>query len=273
MTNIQVFENPEFGEIRTIIADDTFSVVAKDVAERLDYTWHRGLLDHVPDEWKGVSRIDPPGGAQELKVLTEQGLYFFLARSDKPLAIPFQKWIAGTVLPSIRKTGSYSKPGTLASADGMTFVEWVLPHIPPERGFTITRSKTGVITVRVKEPSVPKVPALPPPNPVFPPNPSRVSQPCGLYVGVGTSDPNGKYRDMIHNMERFLGRWYGNRWITPRTLFDRLSARHSLLHGNFKLHDIQWYRMLNVLIVRGTIERVGRRIRLVAQTQEGRAAQ
>jgi phage antirepressor YoqD-like protein len=43
-------------------------------------------------------------------VLTEQGLYFFLARSDKPLALPFQKWIAGEVIPSIRKTGKYSLP-------------------------------------------------------------------------------------------------------------------------------------------------------------------
>jgi len=41
-------------------------------------------------------------------VLTEQGLYFFLARSDKPLALPFQKWIAGEVLPAVRKTGRYS---------------------------------------------------------------------------------------------------------------------------------------------------------------------
>jgi anti-repressor protein len=40
-------------------------------------------------------------------VLTEQGLYFFLARSDKPLALPFQKWIAGEVIPSIRKTGGF----------------------------------------------------------------------------------------------------------------------------------------------------------------------
>jgi phage antirepressor YoqD-like protein len=41
-------------------------------------------------------------------VLTEQGLYFFLARSDKPLALPFQKWIAGEVIPTLRRTGEYS---------------------------------------------------------------------------------------------------------------------------------------------------------------------
>jgi prophage antirepressor-like protein len=39
--------------------------------------------------------------------LTEQGLYFFLARSDKPQAIPMQRWVAGDVLPTIRKTGRY----------------------------------------------------------------------------------------------------------------------------------------------------------------------
>jgi len=42
-----------------------------------------------------------------MAVLAEQGLYFFLGRSDKPAALPFQKWIAGEVLPSIRKTGEY----------------------------------------------------------------------------------------------------------------------------------------------------------------------
>ena len=45
-------------------------------------------------------------------VVSEAGLYFFLARSDKPKALPFQKWLAGDVVPSIRRTGSYSSPQT-----------------------------------------------------------------------------------------------------------------------------------------------------------------
>ena len=52
------------------------------------------------------------GGEQDMLILTEQGLYFFLCRSDKPTARPFQKWLAGEVLPSIRRTGSYSLPMT-----------------------------------------------------------------------------------------------------------------------------------------------------------------
>jgi anti-repressor protein len=81
--------------------------VAKDVAEAVGYKWHRGLMGHIPGEWKGVNRIDTLGGEQEMLCLSEQGLYFFLARSDKPAALPFQKHIAGEILPSIRKYGGY----------------------------------------------------------------------------------------------------------------------------------------------------------------------
>ena len=105
MTRIQVFQNPEFGEVRITDYNGEIAFVAKDVAERLGYTaFHPIIIAHVPDEWKGRNRITTLGGEQEVWVLTEQGLYFFLARSDKPLALPFHKWIAGEVIPSIRKT-------------------------------------------------------------------------------------------------------------------------------------------------------------------------
>ena len=82
--------------------------VAKDVADQLGYIWDSNLLLPVPQEWKGTKRIRTLGGMQEMLILSEQGLYFFLSRSNKALALPFQKWLAGEVLPSIRKTGSYS---------------------------------------------------------------------------------------------------------------------------------------------------------------------
>ena len=85
--------------------------VGKDVARSLDYTTTNmpQLFQAVPDEWKGSNRIATPGGNQEMLTLSEQGLYFFLGRSDKPKALPFQKWLAGEVLPAIRKTGKYEK--------------------------------------------------------------------------------------------------------------------------------------------------------------------
>jgi len=87
--------------------------VAKDVCRALGYADASNtarLIAHVPEEWKGVNPIHTLGGEQDVLTLTEQGLYFFLARSDKPKALPFQKWLAGEVLPAIRKTGVYVSP-------------------------------------------------------------------------------------------------------------------------------------------------------------------
>ena len=60
-----------------------------------------------------MQEFETRGGKQKLLALSEQGLYFFLGRSDKPKALPFQMWLAGEVIPQIRKTGRYEcKPET-----------------------------------------------------------------------------------------------------------------------------------------------------------------
>jgi prophage antirepressor-like protein len=107
MKEVQLFDFD--GEnVRVVFINGEPWWVAKDVAEALDYTWNGNLrIEHVPAEWRGVTSVVTPYGAQDMACLTEQGLYFFLARSDKPKALPFQKWIAGDVLPTIRKTGQY----------------------------------------------------------------------------------------------------------------------------------------------------------------------
>jgi prophage antirepressor-like protein len=86
--------------------------VASDVARALGYAAGtignaKRLTDHIPEKWKGRYRIPTLGGDQSMLCLSEQGLYFFLGRSDKDKALPLQEWIAGEVLPSIRKTGAY----------------------------------------------------------------------------------------------------------------------------------------------------------------------
>ncbi len=103
--------NFEGTQVRVIDRDGDPWFVAKDVADVLGVQWMRAkTIAHVPDEWKGGGSVPTPGGNQEMVILSEQGLYFFLGRSDKPKALPFQKWIAGDVLPSIRKTGRYEHP-------------------------------------------------------------------------------------------------------------------------------------------------------------------
>lgn len=93
--------------------------VAKDVALALGYQWNgQDCIEHVPEEWRRVrSVLTHCRGKQETWILSEQGLYFFLGRSDKPRALPFQKWIAGEVLPALRKTGRYELPGAPSPED------------------------------------------------------------------------------------------------------------------------------------------------------------
>ena len=112
---LQVFQNENFS-VRTIEDNGEIFFVAKDVAQALGYSEASiknamaALIQSVPEFWKGKKRINTLGGEQEMLCLTEQGLYFFLGRSDKPKALPYQMWIAGEVVPSIRKHGGYLTP-------------------------------------------------------------------------------------------------------------------------------------------------------------------
>jgi len=103
------FENKE---VRTVVIDGEPWFVAKDVAEVLGYTWNgTQRIEHVPEEWRGVTSVVTPSGNQNMAILSEPGLYFFLNRSDKEPALPLQKLVAGEILPSIRKKGFYAAPG------------------------------------------------------------------------------------------------------------------------------------------------------------------
>ena len=104
--------------------------VAKDVALALDYEWSGNkTVGHIPEEWKVVESVSTTFGQKETICLTEQGLSFFLCRSDKPKARPFQKWLAGIVLPSIRRTGSYSLPQAPLPAPPAPAAPAILSHL------------------------------------------------------------------------------------------------------------------------------------------------
>ena len=115
---LQVFYNEsENVSIRTEVIDGEPWFVAKDVAFALAITWNGKTLTNIPDEWKGMrsfltpSSGDRGGGSQTLTVINEAGLYKLAFRSNKPEADRFVNWIASDVLPSIRRTGSYTVGG------------------------------------------------------------------------------------------------------------------------------------------------------------------
>lgn len=108
MNELQIFNNPEFGEIRTVEVNGEPWLVGKDVAQALGYSNPRkALADHVDDEDKGVTKRDTLGGAQEMTIINESGLYSLVLSSKLPAAKKFRQWVTNEVLPTIRKTGGY----------------------------------------------------------------------------------------------------------------------------------------------------------------------
>lgn len=108
MNELQIFENEEFGEIRTVTINNEPWFVGKDVAKALGFTNSRdAIATHVFEEDKGVEPIDTPGGKQNMTVVNESGLYALVFGSRLDSAKKFKHWVTSEVLPSLRKTGSY----------------------------------------------------------------------------------------------------------------------------------------------------------------------
>jgi prophage antirepressor-like protein len=102
-------------EIRTIVIDGEIWFVAKDVCDLLEIVNTRDAMSRLPDSMKGVATTDTLGGPQEMNTITEAGLYKLAFTSRKEQAEAFTDFVAGTILPTIRKTGHYSiKPMTSA---------------------------------------------------------------------------------------------------------------------------------------------------------------
>ncbi len=122
---VQVFTNPEFGEIRTLTIDGMPWFVLKDVCEVLGATNDRNVAARLDTDEKGARLMDTLGGPQEMTVINESGLYSVILRSDKPKAKTFRKWVTSEVLPAIRREGAYVLP--LASGDSTAPLRTLTP--------------------------------------------------------------------------------------------------------------------------------------------------
>jgi prophage antirepressor-like protein len=94
-----------------MIAEDPWFVLA-DVARAMGYARTSDTTGHLRPKHKGTAKCRTPGGEQEVIIISEPGLYRLMMRSDRPEADRFQDWITDEVLPSIRKTGGYSRPNS-----------------------------------------------------------------------------------------------------------------------------------------------------------------
>lgn len=109
MNELQVFTNPEFGQVRTLTIEEEPWFVGKDVAVALGYeNPQKAVRTHVDTEDRGVTEMDTPGGKQNICIINESGLYALIFGSKLESAKRFKHWVTHDVLPAIRKTGSYS---------------------------------------------------------------------------------------------------------------------------------------------------------------------
>lgn len=95
--------------IRTTVIDEGIWFVAADVCRALEIPWSGATLKPIPHNWQGLMRFITPSGNQQLRVISEAGLYKLAFRSNKPKADAFTNWVSSEVLPAIRKTGKYEQ--------------------------------------------------------------------------------------------------------------------------------------------------------------------
>ena len=109
MKNLQIFDNDEFGQIRTVEIEGEPGFVGIDIARALGYSnAAKAVTDHVDDD--DITKrevIDSLGRNQLMTIINESGLYSMILSSKLPNARKFKKWITSEVIPSIRKNGGY----------------------------------------------------------------------------------------------------------------------------------------------------------------------
>lgn len=133
MSDLQIFNNEEFGEVRTIVKDSTIYFAGSDVAKALGYAIpHKAVQTHC----KGVLKWNIPtnSGNQDVLFITEGDVYRLIMKSKLPDAEKFESWVMDEVLPSIRKTGSYNVPKSTSGqiqllAQGYTELEQTVNSI------------------------------------------------------------------------------------------------------------------------------------------------
>lgn len=132
MDNLQIFSNSEFGEIRTALVNDEPMFCLIDICKALEIKNATDVAKRLDED--ELTRLNLGSRAGETNFITESGLYAVILRSDKPNAKKFRKWVTSEVLPSIRKTGSYSMPKTTGGqiqllAQGYTELEQAVNSI------------------------------------------------------------------------------------------------------------------------------------------------
>ena len=153
MNEVQIFNNEEFGQVRTLVINGEPWFVGKDVAEILGYSnTRKALADHVDEEDKEVTKCDTLGGVQDLTVINESGLYSLILSSKMPNAKKFKSWVTSEVLPSIRKHGIYATDNVIDNIlNNPDFGIQLLTKLKEERTARVEAERRNAILMHVNK--------------------------------------------------------------------------------------------------------------------------
>lgn len=149
MNQLQIFQNPEFGTVRTVEIDGEAWLVGKDVAQALGYNNTRDALARHVDSEDRNTVVNPDGkqGNPNMTIINESGLYSLVLSSKLPTARKFRHWVTSEVLPSIRRHGLYAADELLNNPDLM---------IQAMEALKAERTKNQQLTEKVRQ-DAPKV--------------------------------------------------------------------------------------------------------------------
>ena len=150
MNDVKIFENPEFGRVRTVSVDNEPWFFAKDVCDALSVATNhvRESLDEDEVSNLRTTEIGPEFGGKAPLIVSEAGLYSLILKSRKPEAKAFKRWITHEVIPAIRKTGGYQVPQSPAEqmARGILAAQKLLA----ERDATIAKQNEQIAVLTPK---------------------------------------------------------------------------------------------------------------------------
>lgn len=110
MNDIRIFDNPDFGEVRTVVIDNEPWFVGKDLTKSLGFKNNTSAMRNVETEDKRACSISTPSGTQQMTMVNESGLYSLIFGSKLESAKKFKRWVTSEVLPALRKNGNYTVP-------------------------------------------------------------------------------------------------------------------------------------------------------------------
>lgn len=149
MNELRIFNNPEFGEVRTVTIDGEYWFVGNDIARVLEYKdLYSAMRKNVDERDKRLCPVNSASGVQQTTVINESGLYSLIMSSKLPKAKDFRHWVTSEVLPTLARTGEYKmqKPDSYTISDPVERAKrWIEEQEESRREKQVLEEKVSVL--------------------------------------------------------------------------------------------------------------------------------